>query len=107
MPNEGASKPVLEGQICYGYDLHNIDVKTYREKRKLDLSYLLEFYKKLKMGSSFFLKSGFINNLAGTDQLKAQIIAGKSLEQIEESWQKGLSDFKLTRKKYLLYPDFD
>jgi hypothetical protein len=63
-------------QLCYGYDLSKTDVKEYREKRRLDLSYLLEFYKKLKMGAAYFLASNFINNLAGTDQLKAQILAG-------------------------------
>lgn len=107
MPNEAASSPVLEGELCYGYDLSKTDVKEYRERRKLDLSYLLEFYKKLKMGSAFFLSSNFINNLAGTDQLKAQIIAGKSLEEIEASWQADLNAFKEKRKKYLLYADFE
>ncbi|MBI3136427.1 MAG: DUF1343 domain-containing protein [Bacteroidetes bacterium] len=107
MPNAAAAHPVLEGQTCYGYDLSKTDVKEYREKRKLDLSYLLEFYKKLKMGPAFFLKSNFINNLAGTDQLKAQIIAGKTLEEIEATWQEALSAFKEKRKGYLLYPDFE
>jgi len=106
-PNAAAANPVLKGQICYGYDLHETDVKEYRQKAKLDLSYLLEFYKKLKMGSSFFLKTNFINNLAGTDQLKAQIMAGKTLEEIEATWQDGLTKFKEMRKKYLLYQDFE
>lgn len=106
-PNATAENPVLKGQLCYGYDLHETDVKEYRQSAKLDLSYLLEFYKKLKMGSAFFLKSNFINNLAGTDQLKAQIIAGKSLEEIEATWQDGLTKFKEIRKKYLLYTDFE
>jgi uncharacterized protein YbbC (DUF1343 family) len=105
-PNAAASHPVLQGQTCYGYDLHETDIREYREKRKVDLSYLLEFYNSLDMGAAFFLKSGFINNLAGTDQLKAQIMAGKTLEEIEASWQEKLSAFKQMRKKYLLYEDF-
>lgn len=107
MPNEAAAHPVLEGQTCYGYDLSGTDIRTLRERRKLDLSYLLEFYQKLNLGSAYFLKSNFINNLAGTDQLKAQILAGKSLEEIEASWQEGLQTFREKRKTYLLYPDFD
>ena len=107
MPNAGASHPFLEGETCYGYDLHDMDIKEYRTKAKLDLSYLLEFFKKLEMGSAFFLKSNFINNLAGTDELKAQILAGKSLGEIEASWQPALSQFKTKRKNYLLYPDFE
>lgn len=106
MPNDASSSPVLEGQICYGYDLSTQDVKAIREKAKLDLSYLLEFYQKLNMGASYFLKSGFINNLAGTNKLKQQIIEGKSISEIEASWKEGLDAFKLVRKKYLLYTDF-
>lgn len=106
-PNEGASHPVLEGQICYGYNFSERDIRELRGERALDLSYLLEFYKKLKMGSAFFLKSNFINNLAGSDQLKSQIIAGKTLEEIRASWEPRLSEFKEVRKKYLLYRDFE
>lgn len=107
MPNEAASHPVLEGETCYGYDLSGSDIRELRTKAKLDLSYLIEFYTKLKMGSAYFLKSNFINNLAGTDQLKSQILAGKTLEEIEASWQNGLSEFNVKRKKYLLYTDFE
>ncbi|MBL7897587.1 MAG: DUF1343 domain-containing protein [Crocinitomicaceae bacterium] len=107
MPNAAAAHPVLEGETCYGYDLSGSDIKELRTKAKLDLSYLVEFYNKLKMGSAYFLKSNFINNLAGTDQLKSQILAGKTLEEIEASWQSGLNEFKEKRKKYLLYTDFE
>jgi uncharacterized protein YbbC (DUF1343 family) len=105
-PNAASAHPALEGQTCYGYDLSQTDIRAYRENAKVDLTYLLEFYRSLNLGSSFFLKSGFINNLAGTDQLKAQIIAGKTLAEIEASWQEKLSAFKEMRKKYLLYADF-
>ena len=107
MPNAAAAHPVLEGQLCFGYDLSKTDVKEFRAKRKIDLSYLLEFYTKLNLGAAYFLKSNFINNLAGTDQLKAQIIAGKTLEEIEASWQTELNVFKEKRKAYLLYADFE
>lgn len=105
MPNSASSHPVLEGQTCYGYNLSTIDINELREKKKLDLSYLLEFYKKLNMGSSYFLSSNFINNLAGNDQLKAQILAGKSLTEIEASWQDDLERFREMRKGYLLYEE--
>ena len=106
-PNEASAHPVLEGKTCYGYNFSGTDIREYRQKAKLDLSYLLEFYKSTNLGAAFFLKSNFINNLAGTDQLKAQVIAGKSLEEIEASWQQGLDTFKEIRRKYLLYTDFD
>jgi uncharacterized protein YbbC (DUF1343 family) len=47
---------------------------------------------------------GNIDKLAGTTLFKEQIIAGKSENEIRASWEPGLSQFKITRKKYLLYP---
>ncbi|MBK7130459.1 MAG: DUF1343 domain-containing protein [Crocinitomicaceae bacterium] len=105
MPNEASAHPVLEGQTCYGYNLSTIDIQEIREKKKLDLSYLLEFYKKLNMGTSYFLSTNFINNLAGTDELKAQILAGKTLAEIEASWQEDLERFREMRKGYLIYEE--
>jgi len=40
---------------------------------------------------------------AGTEKLQQQIEAGKTANEIKNSWQKGLSDFKLVREKYLIY----
>jgi uncharacterized protein YbbC (DUF1343 family) len=47
---------------------------------------------------------GNFDLLAGTKNLKKQIISGKSEQEIRKSWEPGLSKFKLMRKKYLLYP---
>ena len=56
-------------------------------------------------------KEGFFNayfeKLAGTATLREQIVAGKPEEQIRASWVPGIVKFKLTRKKYLLYTDFE
>ena len=50
--------------------------------------------------------TSYFNLLAGTDQLKKQIINGESVENILASWEPDLKKFKKTRSKYLLYPDF-
>jgi uncharacterized protein YbbC (DUF1343 family) len=39
--------------------------------------------------------------------LKKQIMEGKTEEEIRSTWEPGLSKFRETRKKYLLYPDFE
>ena len=46
---------------------------------------------------------GNFDKLAGTELLKQQIISGKTESEIRKSWEPGLSEFKTTRKKYLLY----
>jgi uncharacterized protein YbbC (DUF1343 family) len=106
-PNEGAKKPKLEGETCYGYDFSQDDIKELREKKMVDLSILQEFYNKLEMGDSFFLKNNFIDLLAGNSRLKDEIKEGVSMDEIRERWEPALSEFKEMRKQYLLYTDFD
>ena len=73
---------------------------------KLNLSWLLNTYKNYKNPQQdFFLKNLFFDKLAGNDQLRKQIIAGKSEQEIKDSWKKGLADFQKIRTKYIIYPD--
>jgi uncharacterized protein YbbC (DUF1343 family) len=96
-----SAKPQYEGQTCYGYDLSGQTLEQLQQIRDIDLSYLIEFYRKAPDKSRFFEKS--FDQLAGSDQLRKQIIAGKSEAEIKQSWQPALSQFKEVRKKYLLY----
>jgi uncharacterized protein YbbC (DUF1343 family) len=41
----------------------------------------------------------------GTSEFRQQIIAGVSEEEIRKSWEPGLSNYKMMRKKYLIYGD--
>lgn len=98
-----SSDPKFEGQTCYGYDLSGQSLEELQAIREIDLSYLLEFYQKEKDKAKFFEKS--FDLLAGSDQLRKQIIAGKTEEEIRASWQEGLEQFKEIRKQYLLYEE--
>lgn len=103
---EGMAKsPKLENEKCYGVDLRKTDVA-----RELDLNYILGFYNQYKANNTEKQKSffnSFFKLLAGTNQLRQQIEAGLSEEEIRESWEKDLIAYKDMRKKYLLYPDFE
>ena len=68
------------------------------------MTYLLDAYKYYPYKKKFFLKSKFIDKLAGSSKLRQQVLAGKSAKQIKHSWQKGLARFKAMRQNYLLYP---
>ncbi len=102
-PNDGSKNPKHNGEKCYGIDLSGLKVKNFRHKKKLDLSYLIDFYHKLKDKDKYFKGNGWIDKLAGTDKLRKMIIAGKNEEEIRESWQEDLEKFKQKREKYLLY----
>jgi len=100
----GASRnPKFKGQICRGEDLRSINIDSFRLKKQLDLSFLLKAYSELKDSTEFF--NPFFEKLAGTKLLRQQIIQGKSENQIRKSWRENLDQFKLIRKKYLLYPE--
>lgn len=98
-PNSGAKTPRYSGKNCYGEDLRK---EKYQET--INLKWLLEAFKN-NSGQEFFNSDLFFDKLAGTDKLRKQIIAGKSEQEIKESWHKDLEKFKKIRNKYLLYKD--
>ncbi|HET6560111.1 MAG TPA: DUF1343 domain-containing protein, partial [Prolixibacteraceae bacterium] len=100
--------PLFQNQACYGIDLRKYDTSELRKSGKINLSWLLEFYKAYPYKEKFFDKKqsrqmGSFDHLAGVYLLRQQIIAGKSEQEIRESWEPGLSDFKKKREKYLIY----
>ena len=99
----GAKTPPHLNQVCFGFDLR----RTNLSKSGINLSYLLKTYASFSDTSKYFLPTGFFDKLAGTDELRKQIIVGKTEEEIKASWKKDLEEYKLKRKKYLLYKDFE
>lgn len=104
-PIKGVSEnPLLKGQLCNGKYVGD-DSEMIKSNGRLELSWLLDAYKNLGLNSAFFIN--YFEKLAGTNQLREQILAGKSESEIRKSWQPELEKFKEIRKKYLLYPDFE
>ncbi len=101
----GTMNPPYEGKICYGFDLTNFARFYIHGLGKLYLIWLIESYKMSPDKNNFF--NDFFDKLAGTDQLRKDIIAGKSPQAIRASWQDDLTTYKQIRQKYLLYNDFD
>lgn len=101
-PTYGAKDPFLNGKLCYGENLS----ETGSYLRHLDISWLLKAYKNYKNPSQdFFLKNLFFDKLAGSDELRKQIIAGKSETEIKDSWKNDLAEFQKIRSKYVIYND--
>ena len=107
-PNEGAKSSKCFNQLCYGWNLSGIVAETLKKvDNKIQLKYLIEAYKLFPGKDSFFLANKFFNKLAGNDALMIQIKKGATEKEIRKSWSKDLVKFKATRKKYLLYKDFE
>ncbi len=100
-----ATNPKHEGVHCNGQNLIGYAREMDNNPTKINLAWLIYYYENLKDKTDFF--NAYFKKLAGTSQLKDQIESGLSEEQIRESWQPKLNQFKKIRKKYLLYPDFE
>ncbi len=100
----GASKPFLQDQLCYGYDLSGIPIDSLR-KQKFTLKYLLNAYACSGDKANFF--NSFFTKLAGSTILEEQIKKGMTEKAIRKTWQDSIHAFKSIRKKYLLYKDFE
>jgi uncharacterized protein YbbC (DUF1343 family) len=98
-----ASNPKFKDKECRGIDLSSLPEDSLRNLAKLNLNWLIETYRNYPEKDKFFDKK-FFDLLAGSSQLREQIIAGKSVEEIHTSWETELLQFKMMRKKYLLYP---
>ncbi|RFZ86101.1 DUF1343 domain-containing protein [Mucilaginibacter terrenus] len=96
-----SDNPPLKDQVCYGISLKDYNTDTLRKTGRLNLAWLIKFYKDYPDKEHFFIP--YIERLAGSKKLKEQIIAGKTEAEIRQSWEPGLSQFKATRAKYLLY----
>lgn len=105
-PNEGAKYPPLENKLCYG-----IKYQAKKLENNFSLKPIIEFYQTMKdenlanKKDSFF--NSYFNTLAGNDKLQVQIKEGLTEKEIKATWQKDLENYKIMRKKYLLYEDFE
>lgn len=104
---EGAKDPKHEDELCKGLNLEEFGSQDFFKVQGLNLDWLIDFYNSSSNKKEFFDRPDFFDLLAGSSQLRLDIIAGKSEEQIKASWKESIDDFKKTRKKYLLYSDFE
>ena len=98
----GAKNPPLKDQLCYGVDLRSIDdEKIIAEGFNLD--YIIDAYRRTNLGEKFF--TPFFEKLVGVDYIRPMIMEGKTALEIRSRWQTDLENYKLLRRKYLLYEE--
>ena len=104
-----AETPLFINEVCYGLDLRTYDTELLRRSKKINLQWIMQLYRAHPYKEKFFDSklSNQMNNIEiqiGSGIFRQQIIDGVSEEVIRASWEPGLSEYKLMRKKYLLYP---
>lgn len=96
--------PPFDGKTCRGIQLKEFGEMYIRDYKGIYLFWLKSFYQSVNDKDTFF--NNFFNKLAGNETLMLQIKDGKSEEEIKLSWKPALDEFKIMRRKYLLYKDF-
>jgi uncharacterized protein YbbC (DUF1343 family) len=104
-PKPGAMEPKYKGQVCNGFNLSDFGKEYMKDCKKLYLFWLIGTYNNTPDKTVFFDEN--FNYHAGNATLQQQIKDGLKEEEIRKSWQPGLAKFKVIRKKYLLYKDFE
>ncbi|NND95539.1 MAG: DUF1343 domain-containing protein [Flavobacteriales bacterium] len=102
--NYGAKHPKLEGKSCFGQFLGEGVAEVVQKRKQLDLSYLIGYHDFLCDKIDFFSERKFFDKLAGTDELRVQLVSGMKEEDIKKTWHSDIEAFKTTRAKYLIYP---
>lgn len=102
-PNQGASDPVLNGKLCYGFDLSADNSIFEWNDNQLNIGILIKTYQMFPDKTIFFKKTNSIELLSGYAEFRSQIENGMSEDDIRKTWQPGIEKFKLTRLKYLIY----
>lgn len=103
IPGKSAD-PKLKGETCMGVDLRYLRNSRQRDP-KINLSWLLFAYENYPEKEAFFIP--YFEKLAGTADLRRQIMDGLTADEIRSSWSEDLEAFRKIREKYLLYPDFE
>lgn len=101
----GATNPPFVNEVCFGFDLSNSNDMPDTLNAGIQLNIIIDAYKNFPKKDEFF--NSFYKRLAGNDLLELQIKKGMSAAAIKATWQNDLNNFKLLRKKYLLYEDFE
>jgi uncharacterized protein YbbC (DUF1343 family) len=102
----GATNPPQMNRTCYGQVAALDSSEAFLlMKNHLRLFWLQRAYDWFPYKERFF--TPFFDKLAGNKELREQITNGVTEEEIRKSWQKDIDNFKIIRKKYLLYKDFE
>lgn len=91
------TNPMHEGKKCYGIDFHGINPDSAR----FTLRYFITMYR--VSGGTNITSHSMLSRLYGSKQLEKMLADGKSEQEIMESWEPGLSEFKARREQYLIY----
>ncbi|REJ82517.1 MAG: DUF1343 domain-containing protein [Bacteroidetes bacterium] len=99
------TSPPYKDTLCEFIDMRKKISSVDSLPRALKLEWIKDRYRLYPEKEKFF--NNFFNKLAGNSSLQKQIRENVPDNVIRKSWEPDLGNFKMIRKKYLLYPDFE
>jgi uncharacterized protein YbbC (DUF1343 family) len=100
-----AENPPYKDKLCKGHLLTNFATTVLKKEPRLYLDWVINLYQEDTSKQTYF--NDFFDTLAGTDELRKQIIAGKTESEIRDLWIPQLDIYRQVRMRYLLYKDFE
>ncbi len=97
-----ALNPPFLNDTCHGVLLSDFANEFIVSYQHLYIEWLIMLFNECPDKNKFF--NPFFSKLSGNEELKTQIMAGNTAEEIRKSWQAGIEKFLTKRKPYLLYP---
>ena len=101
---EGFDKnPLHKNVVCHGLDLRETDISGLNG---FSLKYVIEMYrefKKMNKSESFLTRPKWFDLLMGTNQVRLDMLKGKSEEEIRSAWNEDLKKYREMQEKYILY----
>lgn len=101
---EGFDKnPLHKNVVCHGLDLRETDISGLNG---FSLKYVIEMYrefKRMNKSESFLTRPKWFDLLMGTNQVRLDMLKGKSEEEIRYAWNEDLKKYREMREKYILY----
>ena len=101
---EGFDKnPLHKNVVCHGLDLRETDISGLNG---FSLKYVIEMYrefKKMNKSESFLTRPKWFDLLMGTNQVRLDMLKGKSEGEIRSTWNEDLKKYREMREKYILY----
>ncbi|MBR4326660.1 MAG: DUF1343 domain-containing protein [Bacteroidales bacterium] len=91
------TNPMHEGKKCYGVDFHGVNPDSAR----FTLKYFIDMYR--ISGGTSITSRNMLGRLYGSKSLEKMLAEGKTEQEIMQTWEPGLSNFKAKREQYLIY----
>ncbi len=101
----GAKEPKFKDKKCFGIDFTDANWGGDKPLEYIRIDLIRELLKSYPTKDAFF--TNFFDQLAGNATVRQDLLKGNDSDKVRATWEAEVKNFKLIRKKYLLYKDFE